>query len=257
MQDDTVETMAPKANRSRIETAQTSSATPIASPRAAAHAKPAPAKKSAKKVAAAAKPGSSQDAIRSREKAVGKPKAGKLLNAELVYKGKVFDVYKDTIIEPNGKEATREVVRHSGSVDMLAVDESQNPDDPHIILIRQYRHAAGQYLIELPAGRIDADEPVLAAAKRELIEETGFRAKRWNPLIKYLASPGFVGEWMQIYLARDLQNGQAAPEEDEHIELLPTPLSEALAMVASGKIQDGKTLIGLSLYHSARMAGTL
>jgi ADP-ribose pyrophosphatase len=98
---------------------------------------------------------------------------------------------------------------------------------------------------------------MLAAAKRELIEETGFRAKRWTPLIKYFASPGFVGEWMQIYVARDLRNGQATPEEDEHIELLPTPLSEALEMVAQGKIQDGKTLIGLSLYCAHRKAGRI
>ena len=264
MQDDTVERMAPKANRSRIETAQTSTAKPIASPRAEAHAKSTHAKPSKKQAsgsdenraaARTAKKNVDQEAIRAREKAVGKPKAGKLLNAELVYKGRVFDVYKDTIIEPNGKEATREVVRHSGSVVMLAVDESKNPDDPDVILIRQYRHAAGQYLIELPAGRIDADEPILAAAKRELIEETGFRAKRWTPLIKYFASPGFVGEWMQIYVARDLRNGQATPEEDEHIELLPTPLSKAMELVAQGKIHDGKTLIGLSLYNASRQTG--
>jgi ADP-ribose pyrophosphatase len=261
MQDDTVEPMAPKANHSRIETAKAASAKPIASPRAEAHAAATHARK-AKKAAGSGKSGNKgaeadQDAIRSREKAVGKPKAGKLLNAELAYKGKVFDVYKDTIVEPNGKEATREIVRHSGSVVMLAVDESKNHDDPEVILIRQYRHAAGQYLVELPAGRIDANEPTLAAAKRELIEETGFRAKRWTPLIKYFASPGFVGEWMQIYLARDLRNGHATPEEDEQIELLPTPLSQAMEMVAAGKIHDGKTLIGLSLYDAGRKAGRL
>jgi ADP-ribose pyrophosphatase len=156
MQDDTVEPMAPKANRSRIETAKAATAKPIASPRAEANARATPAKK-AKKAAIPGKTarttaGLNRDAIRSREKAVGKPKAGKLLNAELAYKGKVFDVYKDTIIEPNGKQATREVVRHSGSVVMLAVDESQNPDDPHVILIRQYRHAAASTLSNYPRG---------------------------------------------------------------------------------------------------------
>ena len=93
-----------------------------------------------------------------------------------------------------------------------------------MILIRQYRHAAGQFLLELPAGRIEPEEAPLAAAKREMVEETGFRAKKWTMLVKYFASPGFLGEWMQIYLARELTAGQAKPEEDEHIELVPMPL---------------------------------
>lgn len=149
------------------------------------------------------------------------------------------------------------MIRHNGSVVILAVDDSKNPKDPEIILERQYRHAAGQFLVELPAGRVEPGESTLAAAKREMIEETGYRAKRWTLLTKYFASPGFLGEWMQIYLAQDIRNGVATPEDDEHIEILRMPLSEALGMIADGKIHDGKTLIGLMLYDASRKAGRL
>ncbi len=186
---------------------------------------------------------------------LAKPKASlkaKVLDSKLAYEGKVFNVYTDTVVEPGGKENTRDVIRHNGSVVILAVDYSKDPADPDVILIRQYRHAAGQFLIELPAGRIDPGEKPLAAAKREMIEETGFRAKKWTLLTKYFASPGFLGEWMQIYLAEDLREGTATPEEDEHIELHRVPLSEAMQLVASNQIHDGKTLIGLSLFAARR-----
>ena len=176
-----------------------------------------------------------------------------LISSKLSYKGKVFSVYTDKVLEPGSETPnTRDVVRHNGSIVVLAVDESKNPNDPDIILIRQYRHAVGQFLLELPAGRIEPGEAPLAAAKREMIEETGFSAKRWVMLSKYFASPGFLAEFMQIYLARDLREGVSRPEEDEHIEIVRTPLSEAMAMVAANKIHDGKTLIGLSLYAAAR-----
>ena len=180
----------------------------------------------------------------------------KLLSSRLSYKGKVFSVYTDTVIEPGyDKPNTRDVIRHNGSVVVLAVDESKDPADPDIILIRQYRHAAGQFLLELPAGRIDTGEAPLAAAKREMIEETGFHARRWTLLTKYFASPGFLGEWMQIYLAQDLREGSAKPEEDEHIEIVRMRLSEAMDLLTTNQIHDGKTLIGLSLYSFARRAG--
>lgn len=195
-----------------------------------------------------------------RSNPFAKPKASlkaKLLDSKLSYKGKVFDVYTDTVIEPGGVQNTRDVIRHNGSVVILAVDDSKNPKDPDVILERQYRHAAGQFLIELPAGRIEPGEAPLAAAKREMIEETGFRARRWTLLTKYFASPGFLGEWMQIYLARDIREGMARPEPDEHIELHRVPLSEAMHLIASNQIHDGKTIIGLSLYDAALRAKRL
>jgi len=184
-------------------------------------------------------------------------KRARLISSKLAYKGKVFSVYTDKVEEPGGSINERDVIRHNGSVVILAIDEAKNPSDPDVILERQYRHAAGQFLLELPAGRIEPKEAPLAAAKREMIEETGFRAKRWTLLTKYFASPGFLGEWMQIYLARDIREGVAQPEADETIEIVRMPLSEAMAMIAANKIHDGKTLIGLSLLAAARAAGKL
>ena len=181
----------------------------------------------------------------------------KLVSSKLAFKGRVFNVFTDTLEEPGGHRHTKDVIRHNGSVVILAVDESKNPADPDVIIERQYRHAAGQYLIELPAGTRDPGESPLAAAKREMIEETGYRAKRWTMLLKYFASPGFLGEWMQIFVARDLREGEAKPELDENLEVFRMPLSEAMKLVAEGKIHDGKTLVGLSIYDKARRDGRL
>jgi ADP-ribose pyrophosphatase len=217
-------------------------ATPIKTKSAKASTLKPAAKKAAAKKAPAKKP------------RAAKPK---LLSSKLAFQGRVFNVFTDTLQEPSGHRHIKDVIRHNGSVVMLAVDERKNPADPDVILERQYRHAAGQYLIELPAGSREPGEAPLAAAKRELIEETGFHARRWKMLIRYFASPGFLGEWMQIYLARELREGTARPELDEQIEILRVPLSQAMRMIAEGKIHDGKTIIGLSLYDAARRDGRL
>ena len=177
---------------------------------------------------------------------------GHTVSSKTVYKGKVFFVTRDEVVEPGGVHATRDVIRHNGSVVILAVDTKSNPADPGILLIRQYRHAAGQFLLELPAGRIEPGEKLIPAAKRELIEETGYRAKKWSKHIKYFASPGFLTEAMNILLAEDLTLGEATPEDDERIELCMTPLSEVLNLIHTGKILDGKTLIGVLYYDSVR-----
>ena len=173
-----------------------------------------------------------------------------VLDSKEVYRGKVFWVTHDTVREPGDVNATRDVVRHNGSVVILAVDTRTNPDDPGILLIRQYRHAADKFLLELPAGRIEPGEKLIPAAKRELIEETGYRAKKWSKHITYFASPGFVDEAINILFAEDLTLGEATPEEDEKIEIHMTPLSEVMRLIYAGKVEDGKTLIGVMLYHA-------
>jgi ADP-ribose pyrophosphatase len=175
---------------------------------------------------------------------------GRTLSSKTVFKGRVFWVTRDEVTEPGGVRATREVIRHNGSVVILAVDTHTNPADPGILLIRQWRHAAGQFLLELPAGRIEPGEKLIPSGRRELLEETGYRARKWSKLTKYFASPGFLTEAMNILLAEDLSVGQAMPEEDEKIEVHMTPLSEVIRLIHAGKIHDGKTLIGVLTYAS-------
>jgi len=174
----------------------------------------------------------------------------RVVSSKTVYKGKVFSVTADQVVEPGGVTARRDVIRHNGSVVILAVDHSRNPADPDILLIRQYRHAAEQFLLELPAGRIEPGEKLIPAAKRELIEETGYRAKKWSHHVRYFASPGFLSEAMNVLLAEELTLGEAAPEEDERIEILMTPLSEVISLIQAGKILDSKTLVAVLLYAS-------
>jgi ADP-ribose pyrophosphatase len=173
-----------------------------------------------------------------------------VLSSKTVYKGKVFSVTADQVVEPGGVTARRDVIRHNGSVVILAVDHSRSAADPDILLIRQYRHAAEQFLLELPAGRIEPGEKLIPAAKRELIEETGYRAKKWSHHVRYFASPGFLSEAMNVLLAEELTLGEAAPEDDERIEILMTPLSEVLRLIHAGKVLDGKTLVAVLLYAS-------
>ena len=175
-----------------------------------------------------------------------------VLKSKVSFQGKVFSVVTDKVTEPGGVTSTRDVIRHNGSAVILAVDASANKADPSILLERQYRYAAGQFLLELPAGRIEPGEAPLAAAKRELIEETGFRARRWSRLVRYYASPGFLSETMQVFLAEDIRPGTAQPEADEKITLHPVPLSELLAQIDAGKILDGKTITSVLLFARQR-----
>jgi ADP-ribose pyrophosphatase len=152
----------------------------------------------------------------------------------------VFWVTTDHVQEPGGVTARRDLIHHSGSVVVLAVDDSRAT--PRVLLERQYRHAAGDYLWELPAGRIDPGENDLAAAKRELLEETGYTASHWKRILKFYASPGFVAETMAVYMATGLRAGQAQPEEDEIIYKRLVPLPSAVRMVMNGTIRDAKTI---------------
>jgi ADP-ribose pyrophosphatase len=176
-----------------------------------------------------------------------------LLSSEVVYQGPLFRVLHDRLIEPGGRESERDIIRHNGSVVILAMDSSKNKNDPWVVVERQYRHAAQQFLWELPAGKLDAGEDALAGAKRELAEETGYSAKKWKPLVEYYASPGFLGESMRVFVAEGLVAGDAHPEDDEQIEFRLVRLSELVKMIEKGAILDGKTLCSILLY--ARING--
>ena len=170
----------------------------------------------------------------------GRRSKARLISSQTVYRGPVFWVSTDYVLEPGGIKVRRDLIHHSGSVVVLAVDRSAA--SPRVLLERQYRHAANDYLWELPAGRIDPGEQELAAAKRELIEETGFRADHWRRILKFYASPGFVAETMAVYLATGLHAGEAEPEDDEVIQKRLVPLPTVVKMIIKGTIHDAKTI---------------
>jgi len=202
----------------------------------AARTKPAnDLKLKAKKTAEAPTPTAAQD-------------AAQLLSSEVVFQCPLFRIVHDKLIEPGGRPSERDIIRHNGSVVILAIDSSKNKKDPWIVVERQYRYAANQFLWELPAGKIEPGEDPLAGAKRELAEETGYSAKKWKPLVEYYPSPGFLGESMKVFVAEGLQAGDTNWDEDEQIELRLVKLSEVLKMIEKGAILDGKTLTSVLLY---------
>jgi ADP-ribose pyrophosphatase len=154
-----------------------------------------------------------------------------------------FDVYLEHVLEPSAISVKRYIIRHPGSVVILAVDESSA--EPRVVLERQYRHAAKTRMWELPAGSLEPGEATLPAARRELQEETGYLANRWRKVLFFYVSPGFLGEHMTVYLARGLKKGPAHPEDDERISVRLFPLTQAIKMAMTGKIIDAKTIAGL------------
>jgi ADP-ribose pyrophosphatase len=178
----------------------------------------------------------------------------RVVSSQTVFRGPVFSVVSDQVEEPGGVRARRDVVRHSGSIVVLAVDDSSRR--PRVLLERQYRYAAGARLWELPAGRVDSGESTLAAAKRELLEETGFTAAKWQKALFFYVSPGFLDESMEVFLARGLKKGQAQPEEDERIAIRLFPLPQAVRMAMRGKIKDAKTIASL-LWLDHKLAKSL
>jgi len=174
----------------------------------------------------------------------------KLLSSKRVYKGPVFSVVTDYVQEGE-YHGRRDVIRHPGSIVVLGIKDHA-ARDPLILLERQYRHVVGRRIWELPAGRIDPGESRLAAAKRELLEETGYTARRWRRAFHFYASPGFLDEQMHVYIAEGLTPGEAAPEEDEQIATRLLPLSQAVRMVLRGQIFDAKTMAALLWFHHSR-----
>lgn len=159
---------------------------------------------------------------------------------ELVFHGRIIDLAIERITLPNGRQIELEVVRHPGGAAVVALD-----GDGRVCVLRQYRHVAGGWIWELPAGKLEPDEPPLLTAQRELIEEAGIRAARWEPLGQLLSSPGIFTEVIHLFLARDLMDGVTSHEAHELIEVHWKPFPAVLAMAARGDITDAKTVGGL------------
>jgi len=176
----------------------------------------------------------------------------KIIETREVYTCSLFHVTEDKAVDPKtGFEIARCIVRHRGSAVMMAVDEKNR-----VLLVRQYRLPADQYLWELPAGKLDPGETPLQAAKRELAEETGYKARRWEKLASFYVSPGYAQEKMTIFLASGLTAGAPTPMEDERIETRWFAAAELQKMIDQGKIEDAKTVVGFFKWRRARRTST-
>ena len=167
----------------------------------------------------------------------------KVLASKVRFAGRVFGVRTDTVIEPGGIRVTRDIVTHPGSVVVLPM--FPNGD---ILLIRQYRHAARESLWELVAGRIEAGENPQVAARRELLEETGYTARRFRRMFSAYPTPGFVSEQMIMFVAEDLRAGDSRPESDERIASRRFSARELQRMMRRGTLRDSKSIAGILYY---------
>src|SRR5437870_228849 len=180
-----------------------------------------------------------------KEKVTQANKKTKVLKSEIIYEGKAFGVRRDELIEPTGVHTIREVVTHPGSVVILPV-----LPDGRIVLVRQYRHAARQYLWELVAGRMEHGENPKKGAQRELLEETGYRAKKFSVFLDLFPTPGFLEERMYLLLAEGLSAGEAQPEEDEKILVAAYTREQLERMIQTRKLRDAKSIAGLLFYFT-------
>lgn len=166
------------------------------------------------------------------------------ISSTRAYTGRIISLDVDDVRFPDGSVGSLEMIRHPGASAVVPLLD-ENAADPLVVLIRQYRYAADGYLYEIPAGRLDAGETPLECAHRELGEETGYRAQRVEPLFTMFTTPGFTDEKIHLFLATGLEAGESHREADEFLELVPTKLSRALAMIENGEIQDAKTALAL------------
>jgi len=171
----------------------------------------------------------------------------KLLSSKEIYRNSLLSLSVEEALDPAGHRLVRAVVHHPGSAVIMPVDSRAR-----ILLVRQFRVPAKDYVWELPAGKVDPGETPLQAARRELKEETGFTARRWSKLASFYASPGFLAEKMNLYLAEDLRAGKAAPADDERIEHRWFTWAELDRGIRTGRIIDAKTMIGAMRWRLIR-----
>lgn len=164
----------------------------------------------------------------------------KTIHTQSIFSGQVISLQVDTVELPNGKTASREIVKHPGAVAILAIGE-----DGRIPVVHQYRAACEELLIEIPAGKLEPGEPLLEAAKRELAEETGYQAAEWRKLISVFTSPGFANEIIHVFVAKGLTVGEQQLDEDEFIQLEHISKQQARQLLAEGRIRDSKTACAL------------
>lgn len=165
----------------------------------------------------------------------------KTLSSELIFDGHIVNLYRDEVMLPNGKTAAREVIRHIGAVGIVPLT-----DDRKIILVRQYRYALGRMLFEIPAGKLNfKDEDPVAAAERELEEETGYLCSKIEQIGDLHSTVGFCDEVIHLYAAYGLKTGRPHPDDDEFVDTVQIPLDEAVKLVMEGKLTDAKTQTGI------------
>jgi ADP-ribose pyrophosphatase len=176
------------------------------------------------------------------------------ISSQQLYKGKIFELDRDTVRFPDGSTAEFDIIRHPGASAIVPFLNDPAGEEPQILLLRQYRYAAGGYLYEIPAGRLDEGESPAECAARELKEETGCTAEHFEPLTSVLTTPGFTDEVIHLFMATGLTHGEPNREADEFADVVIMRLSEALELIQKGEIVDTKTALGI-MYAAGFMAG--
>jgi ADP-ribose pyrophosphatase len=169
----------------------------------------------------------------------------KTLSTEHIYQGRVIQLQIDDVQLPNGEASKREIVKHPGAVAIIAITADQK-----LVLVRQFRKALEKTIYEIPAGKLEQGEEPLVSAQRELQEETGYRAEKWERLIGFYTSPGFADEYIHLYLATKLVAGEVSLDEDEFVERVEWSIEECQAKIASGDICDAKTIYAIAWWNA-------
>ena len=179
-----------------------------------------------------------------------RPEPERTIGTRHIFSGRIISVQVDTVELPDGKTATREIVKHPGAAAVLAIR------DDRLIVVEQYRKPLGRTLIEIPAGKLEPGEDPMETARRELEEETGWRAGRLEPLGSFYTSPGFADEKLYLYAAFDLSRGTRKPDEDEHLNVDAITLEQAERYIREGRIGDAKTIIAVQAWRMFRLTGS-